>query len=143
MNKLLLPIICIFFFFGCSCEQQMHRLTYRCPELFTTKNITVPVYVPEYNTDTMFFFSAGQTDTLYIEKDRVKATLIRTRDTLRVYINVPADTVYKNVNVEVPKPVIEKKKSLFDRMGNVFLIIMFSAIGAMVTWSLFSRKKIK
>ena len=126
---------------SCSCEYQMRRLMYKCPEMFESKNITVPVYVPEYKTDTTFIFSAGKTDTLTIQKDRVVATIIRTRDTLRVHIRVPADTIYREVRVEVPKPVFGKKKSFFDRLGNALTWIAIGVIGAVVFRFIFYKKR--
>jgi hypothetical protein len=68
------------------------------------------------------------------------ATLIRVRDTLRVYLRVPADTIYKTVQVEIPKPVIEKKKGFFERLGNSLLWMTLASIGALVFVFLFYVK---
>lgn len=105
--KLILFLLC-FTSIGCSCEKQMHKLTYKCPELFEPKIIESVVVIPEYQHDTTFIFT-GMTDTLIIEKERVEVRLIRSIDTLKTFITVPADTIIKEVIVEVPKPVIEKQ----------------------------------
>lgn len=121
-------LLLLFLAAGCSCEKQMHRLTYRCPELFTQKTIIDTTFIPEYKYDTTFIFSAGIVDTFTVVKDRVEIKILRERDTLKTYIYVPADTIIKTHYVEVPKPVIGKKPSLLDRLTDILLIILLVAV---------------
>ena len=143
LRKLMFTALIALLFTSCSCEQKMHRLTYKCPELFELKTIDVPIFIPAFRTDTTFVFSKGDTDTLHIVKERVVATIIRSHDTLKVYLTVPPDTVYKTIQVEVPKPIIERKNTFLEKIGKAFLFIITGAIICGVGYIIVKKKRLK
>lgn len=108
--RIFLIVTLLFFFAGCDCGKQLHRLSYRCPELFERKMIISSIVIPEKELDTVFVFSQGPTDTVITYQDNIIATIIRQYDTLKIYVRVPSDTVYVEIPVEVPRPVIEVKE---------------------------------
>ncbi len=115
-------------FSGCSCEKQMYRLSYKCPDLFTTKDIPYTYTIPEYHVDTVFVFSKGDTDTLTITDNRGDVVIIRQLDTLKVFIHLPADTITEYIPVEVPKPIIESKKTFWDHLETILILIIIGGV---------------
>ncbi|MDL2296649.1 hypothetical protein LJC53_02895 [Bacteroidales bacterium OttesenSCG-928-C03] len=128
-TKVLLVVSMLLIISGCSCEKRMAKLMFRCPQLFETKKIEAVHITPEVKADTAIVFSAGNADTVYLERDNIIATVIRECDTLRIYILIPADTVYVPVEVDVPKPeiVVEERASFGENLAmffNRFILVM-------------------
>lgn len=133
----------VFLCSGCSCNYHVRRVQNRCPDFLQSD--TAYTVRPAVQYDTVFFLthdtvvSTGSTtsaavDTFLIEKERVRVRIVRLRDTLRVGVELPPDTVatVRTVTVAPPCP----KQGLPWRA--LPLLLAFTAIVA-----LWARKKIK
>ena len=98
---------------GCSCGYHVRRVQNRCPEYL--RGDTAVVVRPAEKHDTVFFLSpdtgtstgsAPVADTFVVEKERVRVRLVRVRDTVRVGVELPPDTVaiVRTVTVAPPCP---------------------------------------
>lgn len=103
----------VFFLSGCSCGYHVRRVQNRCPDYLQTD--TVYEVRPAVQYDTAFVFSsdtgtgtstgsAPVVDTFLIEKERVRVRIVRERDTLRVGVVLPPDTVATVRTVTVSAP---------------------------------------
>ena len=135
MKKIYTLLFTLLLFTSCSCEKQMYRLSLRCPDLFAPKHIVDTTIIESFRHDTAFVFSQSQTDTFYITKDRVEVMIIRQTDTLQALIYIPADTIYKEIVVEVPKPVKITKNPFFQNVSMLVYSIFAFLIFAFGTFS--------
>lgn len=122
--KCLLILFSVIVLGGCSCEKQMLNLSKKCPGLFETKHVPDTFFISEFTFDTVHIFSPGKTDTILLEKDRVEVKLVRNFDTLKTFIHLPADTIIKDIPVEVPIPVVVEK----PKKSNQIIIIILCGI---------------
>lgn len=98
MKKLILFLV-LFFFASCSPMKKLDRLQKKHPYLF--ENIkdsivvhdTIKVITPTTRIDTAFV-RLNHYDTLFIEKDKLRAKIITKIDTIKIYAECLADTVY-------------------------------------------------
>lgn len=141
---LLLYLCSLFFFFSCTPERQLNRLRVYHPEMFNSTKITDTVFVPGLNADTVFITSkTSQIDTFqlvknleYGQKKQFSIKIIRHRDTIRVTTVIPADTIYKDIQVEKFQTCERKhiedfvKYAVWSLIGlAVLLILIFIVVG--------------
>lgn len=138
---LALAAIATALFSSCSCNWHLKQIQKRCPDYLQTD--TVYEVRPAVQYDTAFVFSsdtgtstgsAPVVDTFLIEKERVCVRIVRLRDTLRVGVELPPDTVLGIITTTVAPPC--PKQGLPWRA--LPLLLAFTAVAA-----LWVRSKIK
>ena len=137
----------MFLFASCSCEKQLQRLRIKCPECFADTTISVPVIISEYETDTVFI-SSNTIDTFSIVKDRVEVQILKSTDTLKVYVKIPADTIIKAVTVEKIMPCNRKHldEKTIEKHAKRETAALFAGLffwGFILMLSLWIKKRLK
>lgn len=108
---------------ACSPEKRIHRIALKHGLLHTdTISIIDTVKIEAVRADTTFFWSQ-LTDTLILTKDRLKVTVIKNGDTVRVSGECDSIFVYKEIKVPYEKIVI--KTSFWDKYGDILMVILF------------------
>jgi len=87
-------------------------LQIKCPECFVDTTIRDTFLIAEHKTDTTFILSKS-IDTFNIVNDRVDIRIIKTIDTLMVYVTVPADTIIRTITIPTVMPC--NRKHLDDK----------------------------
>jgi len=133
---------------SCSPQKRLANLVKRNPELVTTDTVyqPIPVIRAEVVRDTVVEWS---TDTVTIEKDRLRVDVIMDTVTKKIYIKgqCKADTVIIKVPVAVntvqPVDVVKVRKPSFWQKAYYALVwggVVWSLFW-LVLWPLFIRKK--
>lgn len=115
---LLIPVL-----LACNPERRLHRIAQKYDLVkVDTLNIIDTVRIEAVRADTTFFWSQ-LTDTLILTKDRLKVTVIKNGDTVRVSGECDSIFVYKEIKVPYEKIVI--KTSFWDKYGDILMIMLF------------------
>lgn len=163
---LLLFLCSLLFIFSCTPERQLNRLRVYHPEMFKSSTITDTVGIPGLKFDTTFkiidffelfemvkrkpknlsyfpFIKTQSPDTFNIEKQTLyghnktlKIQIIRDQENLKVSGELPADTIYKEIQVEQFQTCERKhiedfvKYAVWSLIGlAVLLILIFIVVG--------------
>jgi predicted DNA binding protein len=124
---------------SCSPQRRFTRLITKHPELIQTDTIiridTVKVVVPKVEKDTAFL-EKYLSDTVVIEKDRLKVKLWKVYDTIKVNAECAADTIEVVRKVEIPVYYYEKEKSFWQKLGksikNLMWLLVLIAVGIVI-----------
>ena len=124
---------------SCSPQRRFTRLITKHPELIQTDTIiridTVKVVVPKVEKDTAFL-EKYLSDTVVIEKDRLKIKLWKVYDTIKVNAECAADTIEVVRKVEIPVYYCEKEKSFWQKLGksikNLMWLLVLIAVGIVI-----------
>jgi len=114
---------------GCSANWHLKRAIAKDPSILQPKELVLidtVVITPSLRVDTLAYF---RTDTITIEKDRLRVQIKRIHDTLRISAECQADTVRIFKEVEVPGPVVYKPRAWYERIllpvAFVVFVLMF------------------
>lgn len=115
---LLIPVL-----LACNPERRLHRIAQKYDLVkVDTLNIIDTVRIESVRADTTFLWSK-LTDTLILTKERLKVTVIKNGDTVRVSGECDSIFVYKEIKVPYEKIVI--KTSFWDKYGDILMIMLF------------------
>lgn len=89
----------------------------------------IPVAIPVVKVDTLFKYS---TDTLIVEKDRIKIKYFNLNDTVYIEGECKADTIIKKVPVEVKEQVFIRESFWQTTAGKISIIVLLLIAGFMV-----------
>ena len=85
--------------------------------------IDTVVVTSSLRVDTLTYF---RTDTITIEKERLRVQIKRIHDTLRISAECQADTVRIFKEVEVPGPVVYRPRAWWEKVPlPLFLLVVF------------------
>ena len=134
-------------FASCSCNKQLQRLQIKCPECFADTTIKDTFLISEYQTDTTFILSQN-TDTFNIVNDRVQVQILKSTDTLKVHVKIPADTLIKTITVKTVMPcnrkhLDEKTITKFAKRQTAALFIGLFFGGLVVALFSWIKRKLK
>lgn len=107
MKKTLLIALIALLAASCSCQQRLERLHDRCPDCFTaaTAQIIDTVILPGKILTADFSLSElAENAPLIVHQNDVTLTIDEKGDTVKVYVEVPPDTVELTRTVTVPCP---------------------------------------
>ena len=130
---------CIFIGFAlssCSSEWHLRKAIAKDPSILQPKELVLidtVVVVPSLRVDTLAYF---RTDTITIQKERLRVQIKRIHDTLRISAECQADTVRIFKEVEVPGPVVYRPRAWYER---ILLPVAFVAFVLMFGRSIFDR----
>ena len=124
--------LCIFIGFllsSCSANWHLRKAIAKDPSILQPKELVLidtVVVVPSLRVDTLAYF---RTDTITIEKERLRVQIKRIHDTLRISAECQADTVRIFKEVEVPGPIVYKPRAWYERIllpvAFVVFLLMF------------------
>lgn len=129
-------IVILILFLGlissCSPVKKYNRLLKKHPFLEDTttviKHDTIKVFTEKIRIDTAFI--TKKIDTIFFEKENVKVKIVRFYDTINVFIDKPADTIFVPTESEIkyirPKAVEDKKR--VKTITLLFILIILMAI---------------
>ena len=110
--------ILLVFLSSCSCQKQLARLRYKCPELFAIDTVITTTIIPEYKYDTLHYFPSGYrlqmpafqyTPLVFpINEKRLKGNITIDTNSIKANLTVPADTVIIRIPVEKIMPCNRK-----------------------------------
>ena len=114
---------------GCSANWHLKRAIAKDPSILQPKELVLidtVVIIPSLRVDTLTYF---RTDTITIEKERLRVQIKRIHDTLRISAECQADTVRIFKEVEVPGPVVYRPRAWYERIllpvAFVVFLLMF------------------
>lgn len=95
---------------GCSPQKRLQRLIRKHPELVQTDTIqlTDTFISKAIQADTTYIFT-GSTDTILLEKERLRVEIIRNTDTLYISGSVAPDTIIKTREIITEKLKVIKE----------------------------------
>ena len=121
---------------GCSATWHLKRAIAKDPSILQPKELVLidtVVITPSLRVDTLTYF---RTDTITIEKERLRVQIKRIHDTLRISAECQADTVRIFKEVEVPGPVVYRPRAWYER---ILLPVAFVAFVLMFGRFIFDR----
>ena len=121
---------------GCSANWHLKRAIAKDPSILQPKELVLidtVVVMSSLRVDTLTYF---RTDTITIEKERLRVQIKRIHDTLRISAECQADTVRIFKEVEVPGPVVYHPRAWYER---ILLPVAFVAFVLMFGRSIFDR----
>ena len=114
---------------SCSSEWHLRKAIAKDPSILQPKELVLidtVVITPSLRVDTLTYF---RTDTITIEKERLRVQIKRIHDTLRISAECQADTVRIFKEVEVPGPVVYRPRAWYERIllpvAFVVFLLMF------------------
>lgn len=130
--RYILIILAIIITVGCSPNKRLARLVKKHPELVSTETIyKSDTTIREKISTDSFFVTSHFTDTFTVVKDNIKYRIIKSFDTIRLSIEVPADTIIKEIPItqNIVQP-IETKGSLLKNIfyGLLLIILLYILI---------------
>lgn len=127
---------------SCSPQKRLERLIEKYPELIFNDTISyiAPIAIPEVNAEFLINYTYKDSLITLYSQDSVKLTYTKINDSIiKVFIHVPADTIYYPVTIPIEKIKIIKPDSwgmLIEKIPYVALSIV-----ALFLTGLFFRKK--
>ena len=114
---------------GCSANWHLRKAIAKDPSILQPKELVLidtVVVTPSLRVDTLAYF---RTDTITIERDRLRVQIKRIHDTLRISAECKADTVRIVKEVEVPGPVVYKPRVWWEKIPlPLLLLVVFGYI---------------
>lgn len=118
---LLIPVL-----LACNPERRLQRIAQKYNLVkIDNLNIIDTVRIDSVRVDTTFLWSQ-LTDTLIMTKERLKVTILRSGDTVRVSGECDSIFVYKEIKVPYEKIVIQS--DFWDKYGNWLIFILFAIL---------------
>lgn len=118
---LLIPVL-----LACNPERRLQRIAQKYNLVkIDNLNIIDTVRIDSVRVDTTFLWSQ-LTDTLIMTKERLKVTILRSGDTVRVSGKCDSIFVYKEIKVPYEKIVIQS--DFWDKYGNWLIFILFAIL---------------
>ena len=114
---------------GCSANWHLKRAIAKDPSILQPKELVLidtVVITSSLRVDTLAYF---RTDTITIEKERLRVQIKRIHDTLRISAECQADTVRIFKEVEVPGPVVYRPRAWWEKIPlPLLLLVVFGYI---------------
>lgn len=117
MKKIIIAILVLVIVASCSPQKRLTRLINRHPELSRTDTMTLrdTIRTRTIQADTVFLWSQlNRTDTVTLEKDRLKIQLIKKTDSLQIESKCEGDTIFFETKIPVEKVVNVSAKKVKD-----------------------------
>lgn len=123
-------ILSLFLITSCSPEKRLHRIAQKY-DLIKVDTLVVrdSVFIPSIEADTALIWSQ-LTDTITIERERLKIKILRSHDTLKVFGECKGDTIIRIVKVPYEKIVISE--TFADKYGQFLIILLFFIVGFVI-----------
>jgi len=118
---------CIFIGFAlssCSANWHLRKAIAKDPSILQPKEVVLidtVVVTSSLRVDTLAYF---RTDTITIEKERLRVQIKRIHDTLRITAECQSDTVRIFKEVEVPGPVVYRPRAWWEKIPLPLLLLL-------------------
>ena len=101
----------LFAFSSCSANYHLRKAIAKDPSILTAQSVTLvdTVIIPSVRFDSVYVTSPS--DTITIEKERLRIKIIRQSDTLIVSGQCQTDTVIRIKEVKVPQIIYKEKEN--------------------------------
>ena len=109
---------------GCSSEWHLRKAIAKNPSILQPKEIVLidtMVITPSLRVDTLAYF---RTDTITIEKDRLRVQIKRIHDTLRITAECQADTVRIVKEIALPPVIKYAPRKWWERVPLPLLLFL-------------------
>ena len=109
---------------GCSAEWHLRKAIAKNPSILQPKEIVLidtMVITPSLRVDTLAYF---RTDTITIEKDRLRVQIKRVHDTLRITAECQADTVRIFKEIALPPVIKYAPRKWWERVPLPLLLFL-------------------
>jgi hypothetical protein len=109
---------------GCSAEWHLRKAIAKNPSILHPKEIVLidtMVITPSLRVDTLAYF---RTDTITIEKDRLRVQIKRVHDTLRISAECQADTVRIVKEIALPPVIKYAPRKWWERVPLPLLLLL-------------------
>lgn len=128
--KYLIILLSLFIITSCNPEKRLHRIAQKY-DLIKVDTLVVrdSVFIPSIEADTALIWSQ-LTDTITIERERLKIKILRSHDTLKVFGECKGDTIIRIVKVPYEKIVISE--TFADKYGQFLIILLFFIVGFII-----------
>ncbi len=137
----LLLLVCLFV--CCSPAKRLERLVSRHPDLVSSDTIYASdtTILTAVRADTSFVFTSSPNDTFYLDRDRLSVRVIRSTDTLLINAECKADTIIKEIPVQVNSVQPVKQFSLFQKIAGGICVLCFIVLLIVAFYCYFSSTK--
>jgi len=132
-------ILTSFILSSCSAQWHLKKAVKKDPSVLQKDTVTVVdtiVTPPVALTDTVVLH---QTDTITIQKDRLKVKIMRRFDTIRVDAVCDPDTIISVMEVPVERVVYKERETPMQKLQRLALYLL----GALVLWKVIEAKLLK
>jgi len=132
-------ILTSFILSSCSAQWHLKKAVKKDPSVLQKDTVTVVdtiVTPPVALTDTVVLH---QTDTITIQKDRLKVKIMRSFDTIRVDAVCDTDTIISVMEVPVERVVYKERETPMQKLQRLALYLL----GALVLWKVIEAKLLK
>lgn len=133
--KWLVKLILVSSLMSCSAQWHLKRAVQKDPlilekdTLVVTDTVVVP---PVVTTDTVI---TKQQDTIVVEKERLKVSVIRNVDTLIIDAKCESDTIVQTIEVPFEKIVYVEQETFFEKIQRlVFYFALLLVAGLIGKW---------
>jgi len=109
---------------GCSANWHLRKAIAKDPSILQPKEVVLidtVVVTSSLRVDTLAYF---RTDTITIEKERLRVQIKRIHDTLRITAECQSDTVRIFKEVEVPGPVVYRPRAWWEKIPLPLLLLL-------------------
>ena len=104
-------LLLIFALSSCSANYHLRKAIAKDPSILTAQSVTIvdTVIIPSVRFDSVYVTSPS--DTITIEKERLKIKIVRHLDTLTVSGECQTDTIIRIKEIKVPQIVYKEKEN--------------------------------
>ena len=137
--KWYIPILISFILSSCSAQWHLNKAVKKDPAILqkdTVIAVDTIVTPPVALTDTVVL---KETDTIVVEKERLKVKISRRFDTIRVDATCESDTIISIVEVPVDKIIYKERETPMQKLQKLGLYLL----AALVLWKVIEEKLIK
>jgi hypothetical protein len=137
--KWYIPIIISVILSSCSAQWHLSKAVKKDPQILqkdTVIAVDTIVTPPVALTDTVVL---KETDTIVVEKERLKVKISRRFDTIRVDATCESDTIISIVEVPVDKVIYKERETPIQKLQKFALFFL----GAIVLWRVIEERLIK
>ena len=137
--KWYIPIIISVILSSCSAQWHLNKAVKKNPQILqkdTVIAVDTIVTPPVALTDTVVL---RETDTIVVEKERLKVKISRRFDTIRVDAICEADTIISIVEVPVDRIIYQERETPMQKLQKLGLYLL----AALVLWKVIEAKLLK
>jgi len=137
--KWYIPIIISVILSSCSAQWHLSKAVKKDPAILQKDTIIAVdtiVTPPVALTDTVVL---RETDTIVVEKERLRVKISRRFDTIRVDATCESDTIISIVEVPVDKIIYQERETPMQKLQKLALYML----GALVLWKVIEAKLLK
>lgn len=137
--KWYIPILISFILSSCSAQWHLNKAVKKNPLILQKDTVTVVdtiVTPPVALTDTVVL---RETDTIVVQKDRLRVKISRSFDTIRVDAICEADTIISIIEVPVDRIIYQERETPIQKLQKLGLYLL----AALVLWKVIEAKLLK